>query len=104
MLRSEFQGKCEVLFASHLHQGGTLRMKSFNCISHCSLWRYLNYGLWCRFLEVEVPDQPFPRKNSTKELKSRARGSLLKSAAPMAAVVVALSVGLWLGVQRLGAK
>jgi hypothetical protein len=64
----------------------------------------LDRGLLHRFLEVEVPDQPFPRKNSTEELKSRARGSLLKSAAPMAAVVLALSVGLLLGVQRLGAK
>jgi hypothetical protein len=63
----------------------------------------LNYGLWCRFLEVEVPKQPFPRKNNREELKSRLTVILLKCFTPIA-VFVALGCGLWLGAQRLASK
>jgi hypothetical protein len=75
-----------------------------DCIPCCSLFDYFNYGLWRRFLAVEVPEQPFPRKNNRDAMKGRAGITLLKSATPMMTVVVAVSVVLWLGVQRLGAK
>jgi hypothetical protein len=59
--------------------------------------------LWRRFLEVEVPDQLFPRKNNTAQIK-RLKLALIMSAVPMAAAVVAVGVGVLIGVQRLGAK
>jgi hypothetical protein len=60
--------------------------------------------LWHRFLEVEVPEQPFPRKNSREEFKRNRRvGIVAKQAMPMV-VALAVACGLWLGVQRIRAK
>jgi hypothetical protein len=63
----------------------------------------LDHGLWHRFLEVEVPEQPFPRKNRREDVK-RNMSVMLFSLATPAIIVVAVGCGLWLGFQRFNAK
>jgi hypothetical protein len=56
-----------------------------------------------RFLEVEVPEQPFPRKNRREDVKRNMCVMLLNLATPTI-IVVAVGCGLWLGSQRFNAK
>jgi hypothetical protein len=64
------------------------------------------WGPLCEFLEVEVPDVPFPRVNDTKQWQFYVRGLKMKNLAGVVAKVVSavgvVGLGVYLGAKGMG--
>lgn len=55
------------------------------------------YHAVCRFLDVEVPNIPFPRKNDKASMTREVMVFLSKHSAPVVLAVVAMGCAAWLG-------